>query len=419
MRTRRSLGPPGDGRVDDRPLPAEPEQGAGRRCELLHLGDDSGSPWRATCQWKENSASVPSRPSTSSPSRGSPGLIEHGRGRQVAPEASRPEHVDARCRSAATPSSSRLTSSSVSREISSGTARASSRSRTGHASAAARSAMVADAGAVAEAVLLPPSRSRARRHRRGGAGPARRGPGAPAAPSPPPARPRQLHPRLSATSCGRAPSESGAPGSVADGGRAPWRTPARLQPPWGRRRPRQHVGTASRSPRTVVVASASSRPAPVATPTIVATAASSSASRSATAQCGPPGPEAGRTRPAATRRSPSTVASASRRALGDRSVRDVARASSWHGLADREGHRPAVVGDLDRPVARGDPGRRALPSSGSSRPTAAIPPHLRPPPSTLTLPTDGWFPAYADGSSRELKDWPGVGDPLYPSGGDH
>ncbi len=106
----------------------------------------SGSPCSASCQLKLNSASAPNSPSCNGSSRGP----SDGARRSSTAEAvrSRPRlrgHITSTPRSASapTPCSSRLTSSSVSRVISSGTRSPSSRSRTGQASAAARSAMLA------------------------------------------------------------------------------------------------------------------------------------------------------------------------------------------------------------------------------------------------------------------------------------
>ncbi len=323
----------------------------------------------------ENNASVPSNPSTSSPSRGSPGR----RSRTVVVVRSRPRLRGQstsipRRRSAATPSSRRLTSSSVSRVIWSGTARARSRSSTGHASAAARKAIEAwmRARSPKPCSSGAPVHSTAASTRCSGScssctwSTSRTDPATSSSSS---ASTR----RLSDTSWARVPAASG---RRAASRRRP-SAAAKAGPSGGTGADGAARGstsaTASRSPRTVVRASASSRPAPLAVPMIVATAASSSAARSATAQCGPPAPAAGRTLPAATSRRPSTVASASTRALGDRSVRAVARASN--GTASRTGsvtvRRSSVTSTA--PSLGGLPGRRrALPPSGSRRPPAAI-----------------------------------------------
>ena len=126
-----------------------------------------------------------------------------GRGPGCAARARRPRGR----RSAATPSSSRLTSSSPSRVIWSGTRSSSSRSSTGQASAAAAQRdRGVGARPVAEAVLVLVARSTARRRRRGAAGSARRGPAAPAARRRRPAPPRRPRP---AARC--APAGAGRP----------------------------------------------------------------------------------------------------------------------------------------------------------------------------------------------------------------
>ena len=107
----------------------------------------SGSPWRASCQLKANSASSVSTPVCSGSSRiAAP--VEGRRSSTAVAVRSRPRlrgHITSipRAASAVTPSSSRLTSSSLSSTIWSGTRSSSSRSSTGQASAAARIAIPA------------------------------------------------------------------------------------------------------------------------------------------------------------------------------------------------------------------------------------------------------------------------------------
>ena len=115
--------------------------------------------------------------------------------------------------SAPTPSSSRLTSSSVSRVIRSGIRSSSSRSSTGHASAARRSASRRGCGPARRSRGRRRRRSTAGRRRRSGAGPARRAPGARPGPTLRPAPPRR--PRSGARS---APAGRGSRG----GGSGSW-----------------------------------------------------------------------------------------------------------------------------------------------------------------------------------------------------
>ncbi len=104
----------------------------------------SGSPWRASCQLNEKRASGVSSPVCNGSSRG-PGSRRSRTARAVRsrPRLRGQSTSTSWAASAATPSSSRLTSSSVSRVMASGMRSSSSRSSTGHASAARRSASTA------------------------------------------------------------------------------------------------------------------------------------------------------------------------------------------------------------------------------------------------------------------------------------
>ncbi len=126
-------------------LPRSLSTGAAEEASRSISSGVSGSPCRATCQLNANICSWANRPCCSGSSRGPAGVRTSRTARVVRSRPRLRGHSTStpRARSAATPSSSRLTSSSVSRVISSGTRSSSSRSSTGQASAAARSAMVA------------------------------------------------------------------------------------------------------------------------------------------------------------------------------------------------------------------------------------------------------------------------------------
>ena len=248
---------------------------------------------------------------------------------------------------AATPSSSRLTSSSVSSTISSGTRSSSSRSRTGHASAAARSAMVAWVRARLPSRAPHGCRSTAARGRRGGAGSARRGPAAPGVQrrrSAPPRRPR--------------PAARSSPAAGRSRGSCRWCRDSRA---WSRcskvgwcSRRGASTAAADGADRGIASAMASSRPRTTASSSVptcasIAIRSSSSASRPATRQLG--GLPAGANFPAATSRMASSAAPESSPTGGVQVLAEPGLGQHRQRRPDRQADRASFIGELDDAVA--------------------------------------------------------------------
>ena len=311
-----------------------------------------GSPWSATCHLKANIASGPNKPVINGSSWPLPGpsswcsrvaRVVRSRPRLRGHSTSTPAR-----RSAATPSSSSDTSSSVSRVISSGTRSSSSRSRTGHAWAAARSAIAAWVRARSPKPWSsgPPVHNRAASHRWRGSSSSWTW------------STRRTEPASSSSSSASTRSEmvtrAGRPAAPPTAGRGLTSSASR------RRRNASRCFASVGVPRGKASTTAATRSckadsaASAGHPSYDASAASmrTRACSSGSSADGSQRPSPGSNRPAPTRRSASTPASASSATVGCGRPRAAGPGQHRERLADWQRDRGGAVGELHRGVAR-------------------------------------------------------------------